>query len=283
MLPGTVPITSPRAASRAGPRSATVTGTSWSLQAESTSQPVNPPPTTSIRRGWSASLRRQPAVSSRVCSTHTPASSALVCTGHGRARVPVAISGRSYSTVLLSPGRTCLPARSSPVAGTPSSHRALSCSLRGNTVCPADTSPSRICLDSGGRSEGWCGLSPMRVSEPAKPLSRKTAAVRSPPSDAPAVTIRPLRRNASTIAVRLLGEVRCAGTADPDTDAHQEASAWALRNRSARMACTGHAASVPDTVSGCASSGSVSYIRASSPRMRKTSGARKAHCLYPVV
>ena len=108
----TAPMTPPSApTSGAGPRSTTVTARSLSRQAEATSEPVNPAPMTSTRRGLLASRWLRPAASSRVRSTNTPSSAASALLGHGRARVPVAISSRSNSMMALpSPRRTCLPA-----------------------------------------------------------------------------------------------------------------------------------------------------------------------------
>ena len=55
----------------------------------------------------------------------------------------------------------------------------------------AGTHPFSTCFESGGRSYGSCTSSPMMVSVPVKPSSRKASAARSPASEAPTMTIRP--------------------------------------------------------------------------------------------
>ncbi len=50
--------------------------------------------------------------------------------------------------------------------------------------------PSRTALDSGGRSYGWWGSAPIRVTVPVKPCSRRATAVCTPAMPAPATTTR---------------------------------------------------------------------------------------------
>ncbi len=147
------PITPPSApTSGAEPRSATVTGISSSRQTEAISEPMNPAPMIRTRDGRAASACCSRAASSRERSVYTPSRAASVGLGHCRARVPVAISNRSYGTCSPSARRTCLVARSNPVAATPSRHCASTSRKRGSSVWSAGTQPLSTCLDSGGRS-----------------------------------------------------------------------------------------------------------------------------------
>ena len=112
----------------------------------------------------------QPAASSRVRIVNTPSSAASAGLNHGRARMPVAISSRSYGTWSPLASRTCLVSRSRPVAATPSRHSASIARTRGSLVWSAGTHPFSTCFESGGRSYGSCGSSPMMVSVPAEAL-----------------------------------------------------------------------------------------------------------------
>ena len=53
----------------------------------------------------------------------------------------------------------------------------------------------------------------MMVIEPVKPSRRRTAAAAKPASEAPTITMRPLRRKVSTAVAMMPGAVRCDGTA----------------------------------------------------------------------
>ena len=165
------PRRSPRRARRPAaprPRSATVTARPSSRQTEATSEPMNPAPTTSTRPGPAASACRSRAASSRVRSVNTPSSAASAGLNQGRARTPVAISSRSYADLARRrPGAPAWSARSSPVAATPSRQSASTRPQARQLVWSAGTHPCSTCLDSGGRSYGSCGSSPMMVRRPA--------------------------------------------------------------------------------------------------------------------
>src|SRR5215470_4046889 len=194
-LAARAPKVPPRApTSGAGPRSATVTSSPRSRQAEAISEPVNPAPITSTRRGPALSRSTRPAASSVVRKVNTPSSVASSAFGQGLARVPVAISSRSKGSCSPSASRTRLPMPSTPIARMPSFHLASTSRRRGSPVSLARTRPSNTCLDSGGRSYGSWRSSPTRVSSPAKPSSRKASAARRPASDAPTMTMRPFLR-----------------------------------------------------------------------------------------
>ncbi len=50
--------------------------------------------------------------------------------------------------------------------------------------------PASTCLESGGRSYGSWGSSPIRVIDPSKPFARSPCAVRNPASEAPTIVTR---------------------------------------------------------------------------------------------
>ena len=90
------PITPPSGPhSGAGPRSVTVTSSPSSRHTEATSDPMNPEPMISTRRGRAASAACSRAASVLVRTVWTPCSAASSALGHRRARTPVAISRRS--------------------------------------------------------------------------------------------------------------------------------------------------------------------------------------------
>ncbi len=96
-MPAAMSLITPPSAPFSGPlpRSVTVTGRSRSRQTEAISEPTKPEPMISTRRGRAFSAADRPAASSTVRTVNTPCSAASSGLGHGRARVPVAISSRS--------------------------------------------------------------------------------------------------------------------------------------------------------------------------------------------
>jgi carboxyl-terminal processing protease len=93
-----------------------------------------------------------PVASSTVRTVTTPCRAPSSGLGHGRARVPVAISSRSYPTSSPLPSLTTWLTRSRPTAATPRRQSASTRRSRGSLVRSAATQPLRTCLDSGGRS-----------------------------------------------------------------------------------------------------------------------------------
>ncbi|CAM5522222.1 hypothetical protein STENM223S_07470 [Streptomyces tendae] len=81
-----------------------------------------------------------------------------------------------------SPGRT-------PRASQPS-RRVMPSASKSRSKAEPSAVPSRTALDSGGRSYGWWGSAPIRVTSPAKPRSRSAAAVCTPAMPAPTTTTR---------------------------------------------------------------------------------------------
>ena len=126
------------------PRTVLVTG--------ATSDPIKPAPMTRTRPGLAASAFCKPAESVLVRIVNTPSRAASLALGHSRARVPVAISRRSYGTCSPLAKRTCLVTRSKPVAAMPSRHSASTCRTRGSLVWSAGTHPFSTCFERGGRS-----------------------------------------------------------------------------------------------------------------------------------
>src|SRR5499427_9944466 len=193
------PITPPsELTSGAEPLSTTVTGRPNSRQTEATSDPIKPAPMTRTRPGLAASAFCKPAASALVRIVYTPSRAASLALGHSRARVPVAISRRSYGTCSPLAKRTCLVTRSKPVAAIPSRHSASTCRTRGSLVWSAGTQPFSTCFERGGRSYGSSGSSPMMVRCPVKPSLRNASAARSPAREAPTMTMRPVLLNAAT-------------------------------------------------------------------------------------
>src|SRR6516164_8290656 len=144
------PITPPSApTSGAEPRSTTVTGRPNSRPTEATSDPIKPAPMTRTRPGLAASAFCKPAASLLVRIEYTPSRAASLALGHSRARVPVAISRRSYGTCSPLAKRTCLVTRSKPVAAMPSRHSASTCRTRGSLVWSAGTQPFSTCFRKG--------------------------------------------------------------------------------------------------------------------------------------
>ena len=76
---------------------------------------MNPPPITSTRPGPPASRARNRAASSRLRMVKTPSRARFLAFGHGRARVPVAISRRSKATSPAVGEVDVAAGRSSPV------------------------------------------------------------------------------------------------------------------------------------------------------------------------
>ncbi|BEH77147.1 hypothetical protein YM3MPS_29500 [Mycobacterium pseudoshottsii] len=147
------PITPPSApTSGALPRSATVTGRSRSRHTEAISDPTKPEPTMSTRRGRRFKAAASFSASSQVRTVNRPSSAASCGLNQGRARVPVAISNRSYSTRSPLANSTWRVDRSRPTAATPNRHCASTGRSRGSFVWCAGTQPLSTCLDSGGRS-----------------------------------------------------------------------------------------------------------------------------------
>jgi hypothetical protein len=236
-----------------------------STQTEAISEPVNPEPMTSTRLGFASRRSRSPAASPRVRMVNTPSSAASSGTGHGRARTPVATRIRSNSTSCPSASMTRLRSRSRPVAATPSCHSASMSRRRGSVVSAEATKPVCTCFDSGGRSYGSSGSSPITVSEPVKPSARSCSAAFSPASDAPTITMRPSRRSRSPLAATTFSSGGGCGRSATSTCS----------------ACTGHAAAARSTFTRWSSDGAGSNMSASSPTIRNASGARNAHCAYP--
>ncbi len=187
------PITPPSApASGVGARSASVT---WNIQlpahrrdlrsGEAASDDENTPRLVGDerrkRRRVGAGSDRHDAVQPRLGFVRPRT------VAHARSR---SAAGRTRRRAHRRGARRCARGRV-PSAATPRIHSAFPSSRRrGSRVCSVGAMPVSTCFESGGRSYGSPGSSPMSVNAPWKPSPRRLSAARSPASDAPTMTTR---------------------------------------------------------------------------------------------
>ena len=220
---------------------------------------MKPPPITSTRLGLSASQRLQAAPRRRSCGPrrHRPAPPRRrpATGGCGPPWRPPA--GRSRRCARRPGAPAAPPGRdpSPPRPATTRHHRGRGVGAGPSPV--AGARPSSTCFDNGGRSYGLLLLvaddgDRSVVAAGAQRLGRPQPGQRRPDDHDP-------------------------GTVGQPADLRPGHGDAARSSTSTRMAPTGHAAAARNTLTRWASSGSGTYISASCPTKRNTSGARNAH------
>ncbi|CAB4995572.1 unannotated protein [freshwater metagenome] len=157
-----------------------------------TSAPMNPAPMTTTLRGAASNAERNARASSMVRNVKTPARPSVP--GNRRGVDPVAMSNPSTTDDVPSSRLRVRDDRSNASARTPSFSsrpRPSSASPPMSESRPSSQPPARNCFDSGGRSYGAWGSSPMSVIGPSNPSRRNVSAARMPASDAPTMVTAP--------------------------------------------------------------------------------------------